>query len=274
MEPVAKALWRIETRLNDEINLDDLARFSGASRFYLARAFTAIVGLPPIAYARARRLSEAAKALSNGAPDILSVALDWNYGSHEAFTRAFREHFGLTPDEARTRELASLSITEPFTMSDVKTGPIEATRTQQSDAILLAGFSVHFDCSGPNPIPGLWTKFGPHIGRVPFQKDHVAYGVNYNFDDNVMDHLVGVEVSSFEGVPDEYARLRIAPATYAVFTHKGPVMRIRETWAAIWEWLPNSGREAADAPSFERYDERFNPQTGDGEVEIWIPLKA
>jgi AraC family transcriptional regulator len=228
-----------------------------------------------MAYVRARRLSEAAKALCAGAPDILSVALDWTYGSHEAFTRAFRDQFGVTPDQARAGDLCSLALTEPFTMSETKTGTLDAPRIAQSDAMLLAGLSVHFDCTGPNPIPGLWQRFGPHIGRMLNQKAEVAYGVNYNFDENTMDHLVAVEVSSFDGLSDEYARLRLGPQTYAVFTHRGPVMRIRETWAAIWgEWVPQSGREIADAPNFERYDERFNPATGDGEVEIWLPLKT
>ena len=54
-------------------------------------------------YVRGRRLTEAAKALSNGAPDILSVALDAGYGSHEAFTRAFRDEFGVTPETIRAQ---------------------------------------------------------------------------------------------------------------------------------------------------------------------------
>ena len=52
-------------------------------------------------YLRARRLSVAARALVNGVPDIFSVALDVGYGSHEAFTRAFRERFGVTPESVR-----------------------------------------------------------------------------------------------------------------------------------------------------------------------------
>ena len=54
-------------------------------------------------YARARRLTEAARVLAKGAPDILNVALEADYGSHEAFTRAFRDHFGMTPEAVRTR---------------------------------------------------------------------------------------------------------------------------------------------------------------------------
>ena len=53
---------------------------------------------------RGRRLTEAAYALAAGADDILSVALDSCYASHEAFSRAFKAHFGRTPEEVRKSE--------------------------------------------------------------------------------------------------------------------------------------------------------------------------
>ena len=51
--------------------------------------------MSPMAYVRARRLSDAARALIAGAPDILRLALDSGYASHEAFSRAFKSQFGL-----------------------------------------------------------------------------------------------------------------------------------------------------------------------------------
>ena len=43
---------------------------------------------------------------------------------------------------------------------------------------------------------------------------------------------------------------------------------------AIWNsWLPQSGYVATDAPGLERYDERFNPETGLGGFEIWILVR-
>ena len=57
----------------------------------MARAFGLGTGLAVMRHVRARRLSEAAKALANGAPDIVAVALDADYASHEAFPRAFGE---------------------------------------------------------------------------------------------------------------------------------------------------------------------------------------
>jgi AraC family transcriptional regulator len=94
-----KALWYIESHLSSELSLDAVAEVARVSRFHLSRAFAASTGISLTGYMRARRLSEAAKALVKGAPDILSVALDAGYGSHEAFTRAFRQHFGVTPEQ-------------------------------------------------------------------------------------------------------------------------------------------------------------------------------
>src|SRR3954470_12793987 len=95
MNPVGKALWFIETHFAGELSLAAIAAAAGVSRYHLSRAFDAATGSSAMAYVRGRRLTLAAQALAKGAPDILSVALAAGYGSHEAFTRAFRDQFGL-----------------------------------------------------------------------------------------------------------------------------------------------------------------------------------
>src|SRR3954453_19510369 len=115
MNPAQKALWFIESHLADQLTLDEVSAVGGVSRFHMVRAFATATGLSVMRYVRARRLSEAARALAGGAPDILSVALDADYGSHEAFTRAFREHFGVTPEAVRGSErLDNLKLQEPI----------------------------------------------------------------------------------------------------------------------------------------------------------------
>src|SRR4029077_9953194 len=101
MNPAQKALWFIESHLADAWTLDEISAIGGVSRFHMVRAFAAATGFPVMRYVRARRLTEAARALARGAPDILSLALEADYGSHEAFTRAFRDHFGVTPETVR-----------------------------------------------------------------------------------------------------------------------------------------------------------------------------
>lgn len=107
--------WYIESHLGDDLSLELIARDVGVSRYNLPRAFSTATACGLALYVRARRLSEAAKALVNGAPDILSLSLDTGYGSHEAFTRAFKQHFGLMPEQARAqRPTTTLKLMEPI----------------------------------------------------------------------------------------------------------------------------------------------------------------
>jgi AraC family transcriptional regulator len=76
-------------------------------------------------------------------------------------------------------------------------------------------------------------------------------------------------------VPSELAHVRIAPQRYAVFSHREHISTIRSTWTTVWnKWLPESGHELADAPDFERYGAEFDPRTGSGGLELWVPIKA
>ncbi len=118
-DPVEKALWYVESHFADDISLDDIAAMSGISRFHLVRAFTATTGQPIMRHLRGRRLTEAARQLAGGAPDILAVAIEAGYGSHEAFTRAFRDRFGITPEAVRLQgHLNNLELVEPLKMSE------------------------------------------------------------------------------------------------------------------------------------------------------------
>jgi AraC family transcriptional regulator len=275
MNPVGKALWFIESHYARDLTLEDVAAHACVSRFHLARAFEAGTGYPVMRYVRARRLSDAARLIANGAPDILAVAVDAGYGSHEAFTRAFREQFGLTPDALRKRGFIDhIALTEPITMDEQLLPHLDPPRLENLGALLVAGLSARYTHETSAGIPAQWQKFTGYIGQVPGQVGRSAYGVCYNGDDTgSIDYLCGVEVSDFSMLPDELSRLRIAPQRYAVFNHDDHVSTIRRTWNTIWNrWLPASGFTAVDAPSFELYGERFDPATGMGGFEIWLPV--
>jgi AraC family transcriptional regulator len=277
VSPVAKALWYVENNFAGELTLDEIAEVAGVSRYYVSRAFGEALGRPITHYVRGRRLTEAAKALAAGATDILTVALEAGYGSHEAFTRAFREQFGQTPESVRAqRHLDNLELVEAVTMNHSLLKDLAEPRFETRKAFLVAGLSVRYDyetCGAG--IPAQWQRFAPHLGNVPGQVVSDAYGVRYNSDDSGLDYLCGVEVGEFSKLPPELSRVRVPANRYAVFTHRGHISAIRSTWATIWnKWLPKSGHQLADAPDFERYDSRFDPRSGNGEVEIWVPLKA
>jgi AraC family transcriptional regulator len=276
MNPAQKALWYIESHLAEPLTLDEIAAIGGVSRFHMVRAFAAATGLSVMRYVRARRLSKAARALAAGAPDILSLALDSDYGSHEAFTRAFRDHFGVTPEAVRAATcLDHLKLQEPIVMDSTLLDNLKAPRFETSKPLLVAGIGERYSCDGSAAIPGQWLRFHRSVDGIPARIGKVAYGVCCNGDDSGnFDYIAGVEVADFSDLPREFARVRIPEAKYAVFTHAEHISTIRRTVNTIWNhWLPVSGMKAADAPNFERYDENFDPRTGNGGLEIWIPVK-
>ena len=73
MSLTAKALWYIESHLSGDMSLEAIAAMLSVSRFHLSRAFAVSSGIGLSDYVRARRLSEGAKSLMSGAPDILAV---------------------------------------------------------------------------------------------------------------------------------------------------------------------------------------------------------
>jgi AraC family transcriptional regulator len=279
MNPAQKALWFIESHLAGALTLDEIAGVAGISRFHMVRAFAAATGLSVMRYVRARRLSEAARALANGAPDILSLALDADYGSHEAFTRAFRDHFGVTPEAVRTAtRLDTLRLQEPITMDSTVIDNLQPPRFTTGKPLLIAGLGERYSCESVAGIPGQWQRFHHSVDHIPGRIGKVAYGVCCNGDDaGNFDYIAGVEVPDFSDLPREFASVRIPEQKYAVFTHRDHISTIRRTINTIWnQWLPASGMKAADAPNFERYDENFDPLTGNGGnggLEIWIPVR-
>ncbi|HEX2280456.1 MAG TPA: AraC family transcriptional regulator [Thermomicrobiales bacterium] len=275
MTPAEKALWFIESHFADDISLEEIATIAGVSRHHLVRAFGAATGRSVMRYVRGRRLTEAARALANGASDILVVALDAGYGSHEAFTRAFRDQFGTTPEAVRaSRSLDSLALVEPVRLPQSPYAILKPPRFEIAEPLLIAGLGERYTDETSAGIAAQWQRFHPYMGHIPGQIDGAAYGVGYNSDDEGnREYITGVQVTGFSDLPDEFSRLRVPARRYAVFAHEDHVATIRRTWATIWnKWLPVSGHDVADAPDFEHYDEAFDPRTGTGGLEIWIPL--
>jgi len=74
-------------------------------------------------------------------------------------------------------------------------------------------------------------------------------------------------------VPPGLVALTVPANRHAVFTHFGHISRLPDTVKQIWgHWLPSAPYRHVAAPDFELYDERWNPTTGEGDIDIWVPI--
>lgn len=279
MSAIAKTVWFIESRSRDrELSLELMAEHAGISRSYLSRIFPIITGHQLRAYIRGRRLTEAARALAEGAPDILDVALDAGYGSHEAFTRAFREQFGLTPDELRRRRsLDTLDLVEPLRMDSTDSITLAPPVVEEMDALRIAGMNQYFTWKTMDTIPQLWQRFGPYIPEMEDGGPIPVFGVvgPQPEGSDGFDYFVAAPVPTGGELLPGLTEMSIPAGTYARFTHEGHIADIRRTCAAVFDsGLPALGRES-DPRWFsfiEYYGPDFEPSTGLGTVEIWVKL--
>ena len=275
MDPIKKALWCIESRFAAPLSLDEIAEVSGVSRFHLVRAFGVATGRSVMRYVRERRLTEAARQLANGAPDILSVALDWGYGSHEAFTRAFREQFGTTPERVReARSTGHLDLVAALDLPARGGAPLDPPRLVDRPALRAVGLVRRHAFDAVVGIPAQWQAFVERMHWIPHRVEAMPIGLAYPAgDDGRFDYASACEVSASGRRPADMADIALEPRRYAVFEHRAHVSSIFDTYAAIWNHaLPAHGWHPADAPAIEHHHPAFDPGTGEGGLSLWIPL--
>ena len=157
---------------------------------------------------------------------------------------------------------------------------LEPPRFENGKPLLIAGLRKSYAPEAMRAIPMQWQAFAPHIGKIPGQVGRIAYGVCWQAADCAnIEYLTGVGVSTFAAMPEGFTVVSLPAAKYAVFPHRDHVSKLYETCDAISKWLPESGHQSAasdlETPAFfERYTEEFDPQTGMGGMEVWVPIKS
>ncbi|MBO9655088.1 MAG: AraC family transcriptional regulator [Agrobacterium tumefaciens] len=272
MPALDKLIWQIETDLHKNLTLTALSDRCAISTHHMCRLFQLATGLSIMSYVRARRLSEAAKTMARCDGDILTVALDAGYGSHEAFTRAFANYFNILPSTVRkARSTSSLDLMEPLKMKKDMFIEVQPPEMRRCDAFMVVGLSTPCSLENNGAIPALWQSFNIRESEVEEAVAGAAYGVCSIADEaGNCKYLAGVKALKKTSGMDH---IEVPAQSYAVFVHNGHISGLPKTVYTIWnKALADAGLKTAPSPDFELYDRRFDPQTGRGIVEIWIPV--
>lgn len=106
----------IKSRQDEDMTLNRIAGRMGYSAFYFSRKFREIAGMPFRDYLRYRRLAFALVDIRDTDRPLIEIALDFGFSSHAAFTRAFKEAYGVTPSQYRKAPvpLQLRTIIRPF----------------------------------------------------------------------------------------------------------------------------------------------------------------
>ena len=270
-----QAIDYIEQHLDDDLTVEAVAASMHQSTYHFARVFRVLTGRSVMSYVRQRRIARAVLTLRrDDTTPIIDIALAAGFDSQQGFTNAFKRLFGVTPGSYREHRYA-LPIQEKINMTETTLRKPRGPELRSREAFQIAGLSETFTVETRARIPQLWMQFAPRIGSIPHQVGFTTYGacVDAPGDTGEFTYVAAVEVSSGDDLGD-LEHYQLPQAEYAVFTHEGSLDHIGDTMNYIYgEWLGDGGYELNGTPDFERYDERFNPETGTGEMEIWVPVK-
>jgi len=149
-------------------------------------------------------------------------------------------------------------------------------------AFKVVGMNTYTDFLNGNfdQFPATWERFCPYSGKIEKRvNDNTAYGISFYPPDwtpkSKWDYMAAVEVKDLNDIPITMLGKTIPANKYAVFTHKGPVKNLYQTYYYIYtKWLPESNYDKVSGYDFELYDERFKDgKSDDSEVDIYIPVK-
>ncbi len=135
----------IINRQDDALTLRHLSQKLGYSEFYTTRKFAEISGMPFRDYLRHRKLAFALKEVRDSQKSLLDIAIDYGFSSHEAFTRAFKATYGLTPSAYRKNPVPDVLRTKinPFDRYFLGLGEIGMIKSTDEVKIYFITIPAH-----------------------------------------------------------------------------------------------------------------------------------
>jgi AraC family transcriptional regulator len=234
-------------------------------------------------HVRGRRLVKAARRMA-AEPDLklIDLALDCRFESQEAFTRAFKRAFGVSPGRFR-RGYVLTPLEGRFSMTPSPATDVSVEQLPdlvRLEAFSVAGVSGRFDQATKSTIPQLWARllgFMPFAGQVGWD----TFGLVWSADktDGSFSYMAGGRLEDGAPTPAGLERKDLDAMTYAVFriTLTGGDLhpQVRSAMETIWgQLVPALGLKVADAPDFELQDGDFRPDKPGAVIDFHVPVEV
>ena len=186
---------------DDEVlTLGKLSKKFGYSEFHMSRKFKEISGMQFRDYLRYRKLAFALKELRDTEETVLAIALSYGFSSHEAFTRAFKEAYGITPREYRRNPVPVVlrTVIKPFDCYLMEKGGYGMMNSGDDVKIYFVTIPVHKFMHIKNyESIGYWD-FWQKQSQIPGQDCETICGLLDSIKGK-LDDMGGAESSSGSG---------------------------------------------------------------------------
>ncbi|WDE08500.1 AraC family transcriptional regulator [Thalassomonas viridans] len=280
MERFFKSIEFVERNLYDKFTIHEMAAASHYSSYHFSRIFKALVGDTPKQYVRKRRLTVAAKRLLTEDISIFDLAIDCMFDSQEAFTRAFKDLFNITPGQYRKQNdpfrLLYQDQFSPNMLHHLQYKLSMEPMILTQPAMKIVGIASEYR-EDDLDLFRLWSAFAPYKDKIPNQVGENVFGIYDSYqeqDDEVkFCYICAAEVANFDDVPQGMITREIPEQLYARFIHKGLIAELDKTLKYIWgSWLPDSPYEYVEKPDFELYTPNASCGEPDEDKTVYLHI--
>jgi len=264
LQSIYKVIYYIEKNYNDDLTLEELSKVAGFSKYHFHRIFGSIVGENLSDYVRRVRLSSSTMKLKTNL-NITQIAQISGYETSASFSKAFKNHFGITPKEF-SRNAKNKKGNKMLEPKIVEIEPIEVIYVRKTGAYM-------------NSTDEAWKIMVAFvIENELFEKAVARYGISHDNPTVIEEHNLRydacLELNESVNPNGEISLKHIAGGKYALFLHKGSCSLIGETFRNIGDWIVKSGVSLRDEPSFQKYLD-LDPteiKEEDLQTELYVPI--
>ena len=294
-EAIQKTLNHIEEHLGEEIHIEELAETALLSLFYYQRLFTRLVKTSVRDYIKLRRLAKSLTMLRDKENRIIDIAMEYGFGSHVTFTRAFKETYGITPSQYRDKPIGLQNFEKP----DLSLGYIvvdegvplisdglvlEMNRKYLEEPINFLGVTGYYpfkygkmfgERTGVDTVGEIWDRLFRVLTNISHISEGRRVGVSNHGDapDGYSSYFVGAEVKKDEKNPGyTYWQLPIREYVVCGFeseNHEQMIIGLGKAMKYTRFWVKKHNL-IADGFFPEMY---FKSTSDISYVELWIPFK-
>ncbi|MCH9739569.1 MAG: AraC family transcriptional regulator [Epsilonproteobacteria bacterium] len=284
-QPIQKALYYIETHLDDELEIVHLAKVAGYSPYHFCRVFKTQVGESAMAYASRLRLEKSTLKMISQEKSIIEVALASGFKTPNGFNKAFKKIFGLTPTAYKYQRVEELQRykekmmqtpqvvirDEAFVVYERQTGEYD-----RGSEIAWQNLSTKL-----NDFGKACEKEPPSVEMVLDVKGAELLGICHDDPNVTQEENIRYDAAIAWGKPQiaflkkhGFETKRVAEGKYIMVTHKGSHKELIGVWMGLYAWIEENGYSFRDEPPFEKYlNMPMDTKQSELLTEIYVPVE-
>ena len=279
-QKINEVLIYIQNNLGGQLSLQSLAKLACLSSFHFHRIFTACVGESLHFHIHRLRMEHAAFKLRHGKDSITDIALSIGYETSAAFSKGFKQNFGLPPSQYRNQQfdnaISQFRTPGEISLLDSVNSSIHAEiRDLSEQTLLFIRKTGYFQ----QVAQEAWNALMPYAYKYSLVAEQTKF-IGIVRDDPELTPIekihydACISICKPHKIAGEMGLQRLAGGKYACFLHEGPYHMAHEIYHKIYGvWLPNSGHYLRDRPSFSLYlTPHYNQDSDQCRTEIYIPI--